>query len=316
MMNLLASIIIRTYNEQQYLEDLLQEIGNQVIDDLRYEVIIVDSGSTDKTLEIAKKFNCKILHIHKSQFSFGRSLNIGCAAAKGDYLVFISGHCIPINSLWLINLLKPLMVGNVVATYGRQLGGKTTKFSENLIFAKFYPNHSQIPQKGYFCNNANAALLKSVWRLYPFNESLTGLEDMYLGKQLVKANMFIGYVAEAAIYHHHHEPSSIIKRRYEREAIALKEIMPEVQINFIDFLRYFTSAILLDTFIAIKHKKILSHFGEIFIFRLMQFWGSYCGNNEHKKLSNRMKEIYFYPNVQNETNKKITDNQQETMEKI
>ncbi|MFN6036176.1 MAG: glycosyltransferase family 2 protein, partial [Dolichospermum sp.] len=50
-MSLTASIIIRTYNEQRYLEKLLKEIQNQVVDDLVYEVIIVDSGSTDKTLE-------------------------------------------------------------------------------------------------------------------------------------------------------------------------------------------------------------------------------------------------------------------------
>ncbi|MFM6080140.1 MAG: glycosyltransferase family 2 protein [Dolichospermum sp.] len=77
-MSLTASIIIRTYNEQRYLEKLLKEIQNQVVDDLVYEVIIVDSGSTDKTLEIANKFNSKILNIKKSEFSFGRSLKFYC----------------------------------------------------------------------------------------------------------------------------------------------------------------------------------------------------------------------------------------------
>lgn len=294
-MSLLASIVIRTYNEQRYLEELLQAIHFQKTDDLQYEVIIVDSGSTDKTLEIAEKFNCNIVHIKKSEFTFGRSLNIGCNAAQGDYLVFISGHCVPTNDFWLINLVNPLIIGDVVFTYGRQVGGQTTKFSEHLLFEKFFPSISQIPQKGYFCNNANSALLKQVWKSYPFDESLTGLEDMYLAKQLVEAGMLIGYVAEAPVYHHHDEPWSTVKRRYEREAIALQKIMPEVHIRFRDFIRYSVSAILLDSGKALQEKQLFNKFSDIFMFRLMQFWGSYRGNHEHRILSNKMKEIYFYP---------------------
>lgn len=294
-MSLLASIIIRTYNEQRYLEELLQAIYSQYVDDLNYEIIIVDSGSTDKTLEIADNLACRIVHIKKSEFSFGRSLNIGCAAAEGDYLVFISGHCVPTDRFWLKNLVTPLISGDVVLSYGRQIGGETTKFSEHLLFEKFYPNISQIPQNGYFCNNANLALLKNIWKLYPFNESLTGLEDMYLSKHLVAERMPIGYVASAAVYHHHDEPWHVVKRRYEREAIALQEIMPEVHISFRDFLRYFLSGVLLDSVNALQKKIFFQKTGEIFIFRLMQFWGSYCGNHEHRQLSNRMKEIYFYP---------------------
>jgi glycosyltransferase involved in cell wall biosynthesis len=294
-MSLTASLIIRTYNEQRYLEKLLKEIQNQVVDDLVYEVIIVDSGSTDKTLEIANKFNSKILNIKKSEFSFGRSLNIGCAAATGDYLIFISGHCVPVNEYWLMSLINPLIVKNIDITYGRQLGGETTKFSENQLFDKFFPKDSQIPQKSFFCNNANSAILKSVWKKYKFDESLTGLEDMYLGKQVVAAGGLIGYVAEAPVYHYHDESWSVVKRRYEREAIALQEIMPEVHINFGDFLRYFISAVLLDAGSALQQKNLSSKLGQIFMFRLMQFWGSYRGNHEHRKISAQMKEIYFYP---------------------
>jgi hypothetical protein len=87
----------------------------------------------------------------------------------------------------------------------------------------------------------------------------------------------------------------VVKRRYEREAIALQEIMPEVHINFGDFLRYFISAVLLDAGSALQQKNLSSKLGEIFMFRLMQFWGSYRGNHEHRKISAQMKEMYFYP---------------------
>ncbi|MBW4549828.1 MAG: glycosyltransferase family 2 protein [Aphanocapsa sp. GSE-SYN-MK-11-07L] len=294
-MSILASIIIRTYNEQRYLEELLQMIHSQIIDDFQNEVIIVDSGSNDNTIEIAEKFSCRIVHIDKSEFSFGRSLNVGCAAATGDYLVFISGHCIPTSKFWLLNLVKPLITDSVVLTYGRQLGGNSSKYSEKLLFEKFYPSTSKNPQTGFFCNNANSALLKNIWKSYLFNESLTGLEDMYLGKQLISAGMPIAYIAEAAVYHHHDESWQTIRRRYEREAIALQEIMPEVQINIIDFTRYLLTAIYFDSLNAMREKIFFHKFTEIFMFRLMQFWGSYYGNHEHRKLSTQLKEIYFYP---------------------
>ncbi|MCH8331700.1 MAG: glycosyltransferase family 2 protein, partial [Bacteroidetes bacterium] len=103
-----ASIIIRTLNEEKHLNELLSCIEGQDTDGLDYEVIIVDSGSTDNTLQIAMSHGCKILHITREEFSFGRSLNKGCAAAAGKFLVMISGHCVPTNGKWLQELCQPL----------------------------------------------------------------------------------------------------------------------------------------------------------------------------------------------------------------
>ena len=83
-----CSIVIRAYNEAQHLPRLLEGIQQQTIKDV--EIILVDSGSTDDTLEIAKKYPVKIVEIKPSDFSFGYSLNTGCKNASGDFLVFIS----------------------------------------------------------------------------------------------------------------------------------------------------------------------------------------------------------------------------------
>lgn len=87
------SVIIRTLNEEKYLQELINHIKKQKIElEDEIEIILVDSGSTDLTLEIAKKNDLKILFIKKENFSFGRSLNIGCSASSGELLIFISGH--------------------------------------------------------------------------------------------------------------------------------------------------------------------------------------------------------------------------------
>ena len=181
---MIISIIIRTYNEERYLDDLLNAIRNQTINENKVEIIIVDSGSTDNTLAIANSYNCSIKKIEKVNFSFGRSLNLGCIASNGEILIFISGHCIPANEFWLQNLINPILKKEVILTYGKQIGGINTKFSELQIFEKYFPAENKIPQIGFFCNNANAAILKSEWEKFKFDEDLTGLEDMHLAKKI------------------------------------------------------------------------------------------------------------------------------------
>jgi len=293
---MLISIIIRTYNEEKHLHELLEQIKAQQVSDFDVEVVLVDSGSIDNTLVIAEKHSVNIVHIDKKDFTFGRSLNIGCEAASGEYLVFVSGHCIPCDRNWLHNLVLPLMQGRFAYTYGRQVGQQDSKFSEKQLFKKYFPSSGQnISRQNIFCNNANAALSKKVWSDYLFDEKLTGLEDMALAKSIVADGHKVGYVANSSVYHIHEESWHQVRSRYEREAIALQNIMPEVQVSFADFIRYYTSSLLFDFGSAIQEKVFLKFFGQIVLFRLMQYWGTYRGNHDHRKMSEELKEEYFYP---------------------
>lgn len=294
-MSLIASIIIRTLNEERWLEQALQSIKKQNINPNFYEIIIVDSGSQDKTLDISKKYGCRITHISKAEFTFGRSLNLGCSIARGRNLVFISGHCIPVGLNWLQDLIRPLEEGKVHYVYGRQIGHHITRFSEQQVFAKYFPASSSDAQGGFFCNNANAALRAEVWDNHNFDENLTGLEDMELAKRLIASNHVIDYIREASVIHIHEETWRSVRIRYKREAIALQKIMPEVHVHFVDFIRYFLSGFLHDSSVAVQERLFLKNISGIFMFRLMQYWGAYRGNRSHKILSQQKKERYFYP---------------------
>ena len=130
---MIVSVVIRTLNEQKYLGQLLSAIFSQVRDEFEIEVVVIDSGSTDKTLAIAESFNCKITHIDKSEFTFGRSLNMGSAMASGEILVYVSGHCLPENNSWLIELINPFeMVLRVI-----HMGGKWAIKRPNIANAGF-----------------------------------------------------------------------------------------------------------------------------------------------------------------------------------
>ena len=289
------SIVIRTLNESKYLDELISNIEVQETEGFDIEIILVDSGSTDGTLKIAKSHNCKIVHITRKEFSFGLSLNRGCEKANGEILVMISGHCVPVGNNWLQLLCKPLIENKAVYSYGRQVGGSDSYYSECRIFNKYYPTSNQIPQEGFYCNNANSAIKRIVWEENHFDEELTGLEDMELAKRLVKKGEKIAYCAEATVYHYHEELWSSIKLRFERESIALQEIMPQVHISKSDLIRYLMSSIWMDLLSARKDGLLITKAIEIVQYRFYQYWGSYVGNHEHRKLSHTQKEEYFFP---------------------
>jgi glycosyltransferase involved in cell wall biosynthesis len=289
------SVVIRTLNESRYLDELLSSVRAQSIGDHELEIVVIDSGSSDATLEIAESHGCRITHISKAEFSFGRSLNMGSQFATGDVLIYVSGHCVPCDDTWLQKLVEPLLAGKAEYVYGRQIGRDSTRFSERKLFEKYYPPYSKVPQPDFFCNNANSAILRETWQRLRFEEALTGLEDLELAKRLHNSNGAIAYVAEAPVYHIHDESWAQVRRRYEREAIALQQIMPEVHITFGNFLRYLTSAIFFDAAQALAEMKFLREISGIIRFRFAQYRGSYRGNHEHRKLSQRRKERYFFP---------------------
>ena len=292
---MLVSIVIRTLNEERFLGDLLKQITKQRKDNFSVEVVVVDSGSEDDTINIAKSFNTKITHIQKNDFTFGRSLNIGSSVAQGEILIYVSGHCIPRDENWIINLISPIREGIAGYTYGGQLGVEQTKFSEKQIFRKYYPEKSEESQKGYFCNNANSALKKEIWSNFKFNENLTGLEDMELAKRFTEEGGKILYVSEASVFHIHNESYTQIRRRFEREAIALKFIMPEINVTLSDMVRYIISSIIYDIKTAVIEKIIFKEVISIFKYRISQYYGTYVGNRSLRELSREKKEKFFYP---------------------
>ena len=290
-----VSVVIRTLNEAVHLDELLQSIENQNTNGLTHEVILVDSGSADGTLEIAIRNNCHIYHIGRDEFSFGRSLNMGCEAASGDILVIISGHCIPVDEYWLQHLCQPILDNQAQYTYGRQIGASTSNFSECQIFSKYYPEQINHLKDDFFCNNANSSILRNVWTEYLFDEKVTGLEDMELAKRLVNDGGKVCYIPESTIVHYHNETWPQVKRRFEREALALQKIMPQIHVSLLDTLRYIYSSILNDWICAWREKIWKIKAVEIIFYRWNQFFGSYKGNHEHRKLSRKDKEKYYFP---------------------
>ncbi len=231
-----TSIVIRTYNEEKHLGNLLAAIKKQAYQN--YEVVIVDSGSSDKTLEIGQEFGARIFKIESRDFTFGYALNVGCEAAQGKYLVFASAHVLPVDIKWLSNLLAPFKNEKVAMVYGRQVGHDTSKFSEKRDFKRLFGKHPMNPGAPiHFANNANSAVRKDLWEKRKFDERLFGLEDIEWAKYHREHGYEVVYEPKADIYHIHNEKWHQVFNRYRREAIAAYRIglphPPQVKIDYI-----------------------------------------------------------------------------------
>lgn len=287
-----CSLVIRAYNEEQHIGRLLEGIRQQTLKDV--EVILVDSGSTDGTVSVAEAFGARIVRIPSAEFTFGRSLNFGIRAARRDLVAIASAHVFPVYPDWLESLLRPFEVEKVALTYGKQRGPAAAKYSEQQIFHQWYPDVSNPNQVTAFCNNANAAIRKSLWEKNPYDETLTGLEDLAWAKWAKEQGYKIAYIAEAEIIHVHNETPRGIFNRYRREAMAFKRIHPESHFSLYDFLRLTVMNILSDLWHAARERVLWKNLTSIFWFRFMQFHGTRIGYRESSLLTPQLRETFYY----------------------
>jgi rhamnosyltransferase len=294
-----CSIIVRAYNEEQHLGRLLTGLNQQSSQD--FEVILVDSGSTDSTREIAAsdewQFPVSIVQIEPERFSFGRSLNSGIRQASSEIIVIASAHVYPVYPDWLEKLIQPLEDSRVGLTYGKQRGSESTRFSEHVIFSRWFPEQSQVQETNPFCNNANAAIRKELWMDHQYDETLTGLEDLEWAHWAIEQGRVVSYVAEAEIIHIHEDTPRGVYHRYTREAMAFKRIFPHENFNFWDFTRLFMRNARSDLTLARREGKGLNEFTGILWFRFMQFWGTYQGYRQSGPLPRELRLTFYYPNV-------------------
>jgi rhamnosyltransferase len=289
-----TSIIVRAYNEERHIKKLLIGIQRQKVS-FGYEVILVDSGSTDKTVHIASTFGVKILNIPPEDFSFAYSLNQGIEGATGEFCVFISAHCYPENEFWLENLIRPFNDPSIALVYGKQRGGESTKYSEHQIFAKWFSDDGGGKQDSAFSNNANAAIRITLWEKYKYNEGLTGLEDIDWANRIISKGYYLYYTPDAGVIHVHNETASQVFNRYKREAIAMKMINPHVTFTFYETVKLFFLNTLSDYFHAVQDRKLVHNLTCIPLMRLLQFWGTYRGHNFKRLVSSDLKQKFYYP---------------------
>lgn len=219
----MLSIVIPVRNGGADLERCLDAIDRQEISD-EVEVIVVDSGSTDDSVAVARSHGATLLEIPFESFTHGGSRNLGARRAAGELLVFISQDAYPVGTDWLARLSAPLLADEKVAgAYGRQLPheGATppeTYFLDFLYGPTARRQHAvstdRLSMDATLFSNVNACIRRSLWQKFPFSDDIIMSEDQEWSRSVLLDGHDLVYVPAAAVRHSHNYTLLAALRRF------------------------------------------------------------------------------------------------------
>lgn len=215
-----VSIIIRTRNEEAFIGQTLARIFKQR--HTPFEVIVVDSGSADRTLKIANEFQVKIIRMNPEEFTYGRALNVGIHEAKGDIVVSLSAHAIPFDNDWLANIIAPFTDSTVAGVSGKALPHPDCNpFDRRGLIRRFGTDRKYLHHDSPITfSNACAAARKSVWEDENYDEALPYSEDIKWSRRMMKLGWRFVYEPTAVVYHSHNETPLQLFDRFYNESMA------------------------------------------------------------------------------------------------
>jgi rhamnosyltransferase len=213
----LATVLIRTKDEAESIGHLLEILASQTVAD-RLETVLVDSGSSDDTVAIARATGgVKIIEIPAEEFTFGRSLNIGCEAATAPVVIALSAHAFPEDDEWAARMIRAFddervacACGALADCDGHPLEGP---WVQDLEAARREPTF------GY--SNAAGAFRTDLWREYQFREEMPGTEDKEWAWHWLNQGRTVVYDPSFEVEHDHsHDPLRSVYERARREWVG------------------------------------------------------------------------------------------------
>ncbi|MDO8301776.1 MAG: glycosyltransferase family 2 protein [Sedimentisphaerales bacterium] len=214
-----VSCIIRTYNEADFVGVLIKKLNAQATAaGVDLEIVVVDSGSTDPTPQIAKELGAQVIEIPREEFNYSTSLNLGIEKSCGDFVLIVSAHILPIEDNWLAAMLAGFSNENVAGVYCRQAPWPEADWREVVRLEKQFSADPIRFAKGSslenLCfSNAASCIRRSVWQRHPF-VVMPAAEDREWACWAIRNDYIIAYESKASVYHSHQEPPRQAARRH------------------------------------------------------------------------------------------------------
>src|SRR5882762_11670830 len=196
-----ATIVIPTKNGEEDIGTCLEAIYSQR-ETGPFEVIVIDSGSMDNTLEIVRRYPVRLEQIPPETFHHARTRNYAAGLAKGEVLVFLSQDAIPASDRWLAAMARDFREPSIGAVYGRQLPKAESGLERRSAFAVMYGGARivKMPMDGiglghkyYHFSNANSAIRRKAWEATRFPDELKVFEDVGIAKRILDSGWSIVY---------------------------------------------------------------------------------------------------------------------------
>lgn len=217
-----ASVLILTRNEARNISQCLDAVFAQE-GPAQPEVILLDSGSTDCTVEIASRYPLKLYRLANEAFHHARTRNLAAELARGEYLVYLAADALPRDGNWLSALLRNFADSAVAAVYGRQVPRRDASIERRDVLETMYTDQrlvkgadcrAQLGYRYYHFSTVNCAIRKRVWQRIGFPREMKVCEDVGIAARILDAGWKIVYEPDAAVHHSHEFSTARLFRRY------------------------------------------------------------------------------------------------------
>lgn len=230
-------MVVPTLNAGPGFEDLLKQLSTQKVD-FDYQVLVVDSGSTDGTVELAWRYGATVHHIPQAEFNHGATRNFGISLSCGEYVALIVQDAVPLDERWLAAMVENLERDERVAgVYGRQVPRPESSTLTRALVNSW--NTAELERREQFVDdpkryrkmrpmqrrllaafdNVSSCLRRSVWEEFPFERTSFG-EDLRWSKKVLEAGYKVVYEPRSAVLHSHERGAMYdLKRHYANQLI-------------------------------------------------------------------------------------------------
>ncbi|HEV7918383.1 MAG TPA: glycosyltransferase family A protein [Solirubrobacterales bacterium] len=246
-----VTVAIPVLNGGEVLEEVLDAIAGQRNDSgVEVELLIVDSGSSDGSVELARRHGARLIEIDKSQFSHGGTRNRAVAEARGDVVAFLTQDATPANDRWLDSIVEGFAQSDDVAlVFGPQIARpehshmvrreiqdhfSTWSHHNEILLQRIAPGpdgwaaYAASPGVTQFFSDVNGAVARWAWEQHPYRE-VPYAEDQLIGREIVEAGLAKVFHPAAAVVHSHDYPPLKFLKRYFDEYRGLREVLGHVE---------------------------------------------------------------------------------------
>lgn len=315
--NCVASMVIPTYNGIDFIDRVLSALFTQSVN-FPYEVVVIDSGSTDGTLEVLAGYPVKLIQIPKGEFGHGRTRNLGCDVSSGEVIIYLTQDAVPMGLTWLKDIVSYFKLDNgVQCVYARQEPRKNANpFIQKDVTLHFLglQAENRLPRLDFiepslsgwesyyrtegvmgFNSNVCSALRRSFLMRHPFPD-VHYAEDQLMGRLVLRLGGKKIYAPDVVVEHSHDYPLRQYFRRYFDEYRGLEIALgyvDKVQLRSVFFVSIWATIRDIRYIRAVSQGQkdgLLRQFLWGCTYHLVRRLGAYFGGR-HEKVPSRLRKI-------------------------